>query len=207
MVDDFCFTLYPGLLNNDTVIGDPLFTVPLYDRSGSTPGSLPPALCFEIHGAANRTFNLVSDMCTSVNAQYAPMNIPENGNIIDAIGIRAVNSLGWCLDVGVSLASNCTPVVSEGNRTFSTSRYRSGGISVSKYRDRVRISVPNCENVQLVMWVECEEVRGQKMVKFIISRGVNLRPTSHGLLGKYSDMSIVLAGCCLLVSYPDPTLS
>ena len=187
------------------MIGDPLFTVPLFDRSGSTPGTVPPALCFEIHGAANRTFNLVSDMCTSVNAQYTPMNIPENGNIIDAIGIRAVDNLGRCLDVGVSLAGNCTPVVSEGNRTFSTSRYRSGGISVSKYRDRVRVSVPNCENVQLVMWVECKEVRGQKMVKFIISRGVNLRPTSHGLLGKHSDTSI--AGSCLLVSCPDPTLS
>ena len=112
------------------------------------------------------------------------MNIPENGNIIDAIGIRAVNNLGWCVDVRVSLAGNCTPVVSEGNRTFSTSRYRSGSVLVSKYRDRVRVSVPNCDSVQLVMWVECEEVRGQNMVKFIISRGVNLRPTSHGLLGK-----------------------
>ena len=183
-LDHFCSTLYPGLLNNDTVIGDPLFTVPLNDRSGSTPGSVPPALCFEIHGAANQTFNLVSDVCTSVNAHYAAMNIPENGNIIDVIGIRAVNNLGWCVDVRVSLAGNCTPVVSEGNRTFSTSRYRSGGISVSKHRDRVRVSVPNCDNVQLVMWVECEEVRRQNMVKFIISRGVNLRPTSHGLLGK-----------------------
>lgn len=86
----------------------------------------------------------------------------------------------------VSLAGNCTPVISEGNRTFLTSRYRSSGVSVSKYRQRVRVSVPNCDNVQLVMWVECEEVAGQEMLKFIISRGVNLQPTSHGLLGSYT---------------------
>ena len=48
----------------------------------------------------------------------------------------------------------------------------------------MRVSVPNCESVQLVMWIVCEEVRGEEMLKFTITRGVNLRPTSHGLLGK-----------------------
>ena len=114
------------------------------------------------------------------------MIIPQNGNIISSIGIRAVNRLSRCVDVEVSLAGNCTPVISEGNRTLLTSRYRSSGVSVSKYRQRVRVSVPNCNNVQLVMWVECEEVGGQEMLKFIISRGVNLQPTSHGLLGSYT---------------------
>ena len=55
---------------------------------------------------------------------------------------------------------------------------------MDKHGRRVRISVPNCENVQLVMWIVCEEVRGEGMLRFIITRGVNLRPTSHGLLGK-----------------------
>ena len=73
-----------------------------------------------------------------------------------------------------------------------TSRYRSSGVSVSKYRQRVRVSVPNCDNVQLVMWVECEEVGGQEMLKFIISRGVNLQPTSHGLLGSYTVNNIII---------------
>ena len=127
------------------------------------------------------------------------MNIPENGNIISSIGVRAVNRLSRCVDVEVSLAGNCTPVVSEGNRTFVTSRYRSGGIAVSKYRERVRVSVPNCDNVQLVMWVECEEVGGQEMLKFIISRGVNLQATSHGLLGSYVlHTPCMCTGSCLL---------
>lgn len=167
-------------------MGDPLFTVPLYDVDESTPGmgGVSPSLCFEIHGATNQVFNLVSDRCTTVSALYTAMDVPENGNIVSAIGVRAVNKFGQCVNIRVDLEGNCTPVIMDGNETVVTSRYRSGGVSVSKHRERARISVPNCENVQLVMWVVCEEVRGQRMVEFVISRGVNLRPTSHGLLGE-----------------------
>ena len=40
-------------------------------------------------GRANSTLNLVSDTCVNVNALYGPMDNPEDGNIIRAVGVRA----------------------------------------------------------------------------------------------------------------------
>lgn len=186
------FFLNAGFTSNDTVIGDPLFTVPLYDTQESTPilekatNSSPPALCFEVHGASNRVFNLVSDRCTTVNALFAPMNMPENGNIIRSVGIRSVDGTGQCVDITVSLDNGCIPQISTNHSSaIETERYSSEGVSVSTHQgNRARVSVPNCENLQLVMWVVCELVNGQEMIKFVITRGINLRPTSHGLLGE-----------------------
>ena len=48
----------------------------------------------------------------------------------------------------------------------------------------VSLHLANCENVMLVMWVICENRNDQDMIKFVIARGVNLRASSHGLLGK-----------------------
>ena len=159
------------------MIGDPLFTVPVQmDNKAEN------SICYEIHGEANATFNLVSDICTSVNALYTPMNIPENGNIISEVGVVAVNHQGQCVFINTKLEGCAASVDSTSLGVLET--YRSEGISVKKYNSRVRISVPNCENINLVMWVLCQEVGGQKMIKFVVSRGVNLRPTSHGLVGK-----------------------
>ena len=157
--------------------------MPLYDRNGSTPvsGHVIPSLCFEIHGATNEIFNLVSDRCTSVNALYGSLNTPDNGNIITAVGVIAVNRQAECVDIRVSLEEGCMPLI---NQVLATSRYSSSGVSVRKYGQRVRISVPNCENTQLVMWLLCEEIEDQGMIRFVMSRGVNLQPTSHGLLGE-----------------------
>jgi len=85
-------------VTNDTVVGDPLFTVPIL-------AAMSRSLCFEVHGSADRIFNLVSDVCTTVNAHYTPMDIPENGNIIDisCIGVRAVPNSGLCKNVRVEL--------------------------------------------------------------------------------------------------------
>ncbi len=67
------------------------------------------------------------------------------------------------------------------------------------YRNRVRISAPNCQDLDLVMWVFCEqrELRGYpelgepdvvvnvSMIHFVIARGLNIRESAHGLLGKW----------------------
>ena len=114
------------------------------------------------------------------------MDIPENGNIISDIGVNAVDETGSCVQVIVSVRDQCTPRITLSNDTVVSGRnFNGGGVSVSKHRsDRVRISVPNCEGVRLVMWVVCEEEGGQEMLRFVISRGVNLHPTSHGLVGE-----------------------
>ena len=155
-----------GQVTNDTVVGDPLFTVPIASTGQS--------LCYEVHGMANRIFNLVSDECTTVNAHYAPMNIPENGNIISRIGVRAV-----CKNVRVEL-DGCRAFI-DGTEVIGLREEQ--GVEVRRMRSRVRISVPNCDNLRLVMWVMCQNISGQTMLRFVITRGLNLRPTSHGLIG------------------------
>ena len=156
------------------MIGDPLFTVPI--RQDGT------SLCYEVHGRADTSINLVSDTCVNINAYYSPMIIPDNGNIISQIGVRAVNNISQCDNIRVEL-DQCRASI---NGAELATLFRKNGVTVQPMRNRVRISVPNCENICLVLWVLCQEIRGQPMIKFQIKRGLNLRPSSHGLLGKKS---------------------
>ena len=100
------------VLVNDTLTGDPLMTVPIYtghDMMGS--GGWPEAgmdivsLCYEVHGEAEKHFNLVSDSCVSVNSHYsrAVTNPNITLNIVDAIGVRAVANDGTCVNISVGL--------------------------------------------------------------------------------------------------------
>ena len=183
------FLTISGAIRNDTVIGDPLFTVPLNFPSTFSPSpslitANDPHLCFEVHGQRDTIFNLISDSCTSVNALFSGMTPPATGNIISTIGIKAVDYVGNCVEIEISLSSQCMPVINGSNgEVIVASRYTSNGVSVRKHQLGVRVAVPNCENTPLVLWVLCDETRGQDMIKFVISRGVNLRPTSHGILG------------------------
>ena len=171
------------MLGNDTIIGDPLFAVPLFVTNGSQllPERRLPHLCYEIHGRDRWYLNLISDTCVSVNAHYTAANRTIDVNVISKVGIKAVNSSGHCVNIEVGIQNGCVPIITEtGRPAVPMNRYSSGRISVSKHRERVRVSVPNCENVQLVMWITCEDLQ---RIHFVVTRGVNLRPTSHGLLG------------------------
>ena len=163
-------------LVNDTVIADPLFTAPVGDGNAH--------FCYEIHGKPNTIFNLVSDKCTIVNAEYVPMIIPRNGNVIGSVGVRAADSAGNChnIEVRLSQSGSSLDAFIDGNEVSSVTRVDS--VQVRRYSNRVRVSVPNCELVDLVMWVMLVEMSGQAMIKFVIMRGVNLTPTSHGLVGE-----------------------
>lgn len=162
---------------NDTVIADPLFTAPVMGGA---------QFCYEIHGKPDTIFNLVSDRCTLVNAQYIPMNVAENGNIISAVGIRAADSDGNChtIEVRLSQPGSSSPIEVLVNNVPVSGVTQTDAIRVRTYSNRVRISVPNCELVDLVMWVMHMEMGGQDMLKYVIMRGCNLAPTSHGLVGK-----------------------
>ena len=178
------------------MIGDPLFTVPLNIDNGFD--LLPalarrlsghPNLCYEIHGEHNRYFSLVSDTCAVVNAHYNASSSPDlrGWNVISSIGVRAVNRFDRCVNIEIGVENGCTPIISEDGASPVTSpRYQSGGVSVSKHQNKVRVSVPNCQNLQLVMWITCQSVSGYPMIRYDITRGINLRSTSHGLIGKFS---------------------
>jgi hypothetical protein len=181
---------------DDTVTGDPFFIVPL----SLTPNSQSDlfqenqvALCYEIHGIPGANFNLVSDTCTSVNALYSISSVNPELNFISGIGVRAVDVNRNCVDIRVSVAQNCTPEIRRGNDDITAlPRFESGGIVVRKTGESVRISVPNCANTQLVMWVKCREVNNQPQLRFDITRGFNLDPTSHGLLGQFWNIPVTV---------------
>ena len=159
------------------MVADPLFTAPILGGG---------QLCYEIHGKPNIILNLVSDKCTSVNANYASMNIASDGNIVSAIGIKAADGNGNCHNIEVRMTP---PEVNAPISVHIDDNEVSGVVLVDRvrvrtYTNRVRISVPNCELIDLVMWVLHMKVNDQDMLKFVISRGVNLAPTSHGLIGK-----------------------
>ena len=178
---------YVGMNANDTIIGDPLFKVPIHvsqqliDENPEFEGA---NLCYEIHGIAGSSFNLVSDRCTSVNALYIPMDNPMAGNIIGAIGITAIDQDGVCHRIEARLEDGCSAIV-DGDSLPTRGSYVKAGIRVYRRTNRVRIAIPNCGNVDLVLWFICQNVQGQMMSKFVIARGVNLQPTSHGLVGKF----------------------
>lgn len=145
-------------------------------------------LCYEIHGRANENFNLVSDECVSVNAHYAKGFGRQN--IINTIGVRARTLGEICFNIRVEVMGCRVAVSNSSNellRNLDTHIYEVDDISIRQYSDRVRITVPNCDQLALIMWVVCEQGDGiniPDMIRFKITRGLNLKPTSHGLLGK-----------------------
>ena len=154
------------------------------------------SLCYEIRGEANQHFNLISDTCVSVNALYS--SIPSGGNFIRKIGVLAEDSNGVCQEIEADL-EGCTARVNGNNVTL----YNQDGIRVMRRTNRIRISVPNCESTDLVMWVICEVQGEQPMIRFVVARGFNLRPTSHGLVGKSNSVLIIQFGSLLMSIYKE----
>ena len=117
------------------------------------------------------------------------MRNPSDGNIISAIGIRASDDNNQChlIDIVQDQTTGfCRTTVNGGSPlAVGGSGFEDDSVSVrQRMATRVRIGVPNCERIPLVMWVTCQNMSGELMMRFDISRGVNLRPSSHGLLGK-----------------------
>ena len=91
-------------LGNDTIIGDPLYTVPLQispEMIVANPEIANLSLCYEIHGSANGFFNLVSDQCVSITAEYHQSIVDRSLNFIGKIGILAVDNDGDCQHITV----------------------------------------------------------------------------------------------------------
>ena len=114
------------------------------------------------------------------------MQIPNNGNIISQVGVRTVGDSGQCYNIRVDL-TGCVATV---DGTPVANSYEMDNIQVQRTLNLVRISVPNCEDESnLIMDVTCSD-NPEPMIRFNIVRGLNLRPTSHGLLGNLQSV------CC-----------
>jgi collagen type VI alpha len=163
----------------DTVVGDPLFTVPI-QGSGH--------LCYEIRGAADQYFNFISDSCVSVNAHYTQHTLATEKkplHVVDEIAIRVVDTAGACVDILVD-RNGCTTAIN----SAAQGSYNTDGVSVSAVGNRVTVAVPNCNDMDLDMEVVCETRNGIDMIRFEVMRGFNLRETSHGLLGQFWNIQI-----------------
>ena len=176
--------------------GDPLLTVPILT---DTVNNIQTSLCYEIHGKADTFFNLISDSWVSVNANYtkavaiggSSSTVPDV-NVVNSIGVRALSSKG-CHNIGVDL-NGCQATVD--NIIVSTTT-KLNGISIRKFNNRVRIAIPKPKPGQstLVMWIFCMDGSiGDfhfHMMRLLVTRGVGLDITSHGLIGKYSPTKII----------------
>ena len=166
-------------------VEETLYTVPLHidqELVESHPELSRATLCYSIDGRANRYFNLVSDKCVSVNAYYVPAQRANFFNVVSKIGVTAVDSDGNVQNIEID-RENCSAIVGTTPVT-SEAIYHSADITVRRRRNGYRIAVPNCEPRHLVIWVTCESTRDADLLKFVIARGINLMPTSHGLVGK-----------------------
>ena len=158
---------------NDTVIGDPLFTVNVRGRDES--------MCYEVRGEAGAHLNLISDTCTSVNALYD--SLPRNPALhrMRKIGIKSAvfaDGTGGCSEIEIDV-DNCTASV---DGVPCDKMAQIGDISIRQYaRRQWRVRVSNCARPSAVMWITCSG----EMLRFRIARGSSLAPTSHGLLGDY----------------------
>ena len=161
--------------------GDPLMTVPIFADPFALPNNFFSiiSLCYEVHGEVDKFFNLVSDSCVSVNSHYsrALANPNINLNIVDAIGIRAISNNGTCVNIHIGL-EGCQATV---NGAGFGNVYQSGGITIRMYHNRVRITVPNCDDHYLVMWIFCtsgmtkdpvtQEYFSFNFIRFVVVRG------------------------------------
>ena len=172
------------------MIADPLYTVPMRTHN-STDEFFKFPLCYEVHGKADRYFNLVSDDCTSVNAYYAAAEKVCGGNVIRQIGVVAEDSGKQCHRIQVDVSDDGECETQFDDRSIS-SRYNNSKIVVIPGTKYVYIKVPNCQDQDLIMWVRCQkptihcprtEPFEQPMIKFVVSRGLERRAQAHGLIG------------------------
>ena len=151
--------------------------------------------CSQECSQADEYFNLVSDSCVSVNAHYIRAHPLLPYNIIDEITVRSVGLDGICRNTAVTV-NGCQASL---DGMLLNGTYSSAGITIRTYQNRIRISAPNCQDLDLVMWVLCEQntlrvgfpalgdpdiAVAVNMLHFVIARGYNIRETAHGLLGE-----------------------
>ena len=182
----FCATLLFSILQllklyQDSKCNDvtrrPQYKVPLTVNKAELPNKM--SLCYEVHGQANKTYNLISDTCISVNALYSPMT--SETRVISKIGVLAKDNGGRCQEIEVDLERCAVRVNGQ-----VMSAYKEDGVEVHRRATKkVCITVSNCESV-LVIRVYCKAKKGSPMMPFDISKETSLGRTSHGLVGECS---------------------
>jgi len=186
----FNFTVMSPITLTDAVIfhNDPLYEVPVTH----TPEGMDPtitSLCYQIHGESNSYYNLISDTCVQVNVLYAAFST-TTANYIKAVGILSHDSEGNCAKIELQ-TKRCKLTIDDGILSGS---YSQNNIEVvSTGRQSYEITLPNCKATQgdnLKFILACKKFGQQKVIQFSITRGGELRPSAHGLVGEFSVVSL-----------------
>ena len=179
-----CVSFSAAGLHNDTVRGDPLFSIPLPSEYITDPELKSVQLCFEVHGQSGNHYNLISDRCTSVTALYSAGVVNTEMNVITKIGVRTQGTNGTCHSVKVHL-DNCSASL-DGAYVNKSSTASVDGVRLSARRSHIRVSVPNCEaSRSITLWVTCTTRFSESLLEVVVSRGDGLEPTAHGVIGAF----------------------
>ena len=170
-------------IDNDTVRGGPLFSIPLPSKYLTDPDLKSIQLCYEVHGVSGNHYNLISDNCTSVSARYSQGVSDAKLNVITEIGIKSQGGNGTCHTIEVDL-NQCHAYL-DGVFRSTTSTISVNGITMTIRRKHVRVSLPNCHSSRkLILWMMCMMRNSEDMMELVVARGDGLEPTAHGLIGK-----------------------
>ena len=173
----------------DVVSVDPLFTVSIYSHSDSPLGRLV-ALCYQIHGDANTYYNILTTPYTSVNGFWS--GITESLNLLTKIGVQAISSSGACQSVLVELEGCAVTINGDRLTTDFHRNFPADGVFFSRQEGVVNMRVPNGDQEDLQLMVECEtrtmfndgESVSIPMLRLTIIRTLTAPSgTSNGLIG------------------------
>ena len=181
-----------ALQTNDSIIADPQFSV-------STSDNISEALCYEVHGAVGKYFNLISDTCISVNALFTSMPSQGSGNRMSTIGVHAVqteepvilggNGGSKCVDIRIEL-QNCAAFV---NGEPLPDEGAFGQVQFQKNYHQWILKMYNCDKEKVEMIITCQT----DMLRLDVMRNTRVNATAHGLMGKlpYCPVKFCHVGC------------
>jgi hypothetical protein len=179
--ESLVFKVTDDKLSQSTVLTAPLLITEesreLFDGADSIP------LCYQVHGRPTRYFSLLSDACVSLNAKYDRQRGHISETVITQVGILGIDENQTCIHIEVN-AVGCQVKVD--NESLN-GNYRQNGVIVSKVSYGVRIILPNCEFRDVGITVRCSRLpsNGQERLELSLSRMLNFRSTSHGLIGQF----------------------
>ena len=185
------FKVTDDVLSQSTVLTAPLLITEESRELFGGVDSIP--LCYQVHGRPRRFFSLISDACVSLNAKYDRQRNQISETVITQVGILGIDENQTCIHIEVN-AVGCQ--VKVGNMTLDGNYWQSG-ISVSRASYGARIILPNCEFRDVGITVRCSRIPSneQEHLELSLSRTLNFRSTSHGLIGKNNIFPFIFALC------------
>ena len=127
-------------------------------------------------------------------------------NVMDLVTVVAIDNQNSChriqMDVngckvtfdGIEVKRNGNLSEISRNDSYHVSPFVSNGVEIRLYNNRAQISVPNCADLSVSMWIACQNqlvtdpytdvpLGYVPMLKVVVNSGINIQEQSHGLIG------------------------